>query len=78
MEEFRSVLLQCGLSHLGFYGNIFTWRNGRPGEAFVQGRLDKACATIEWKPLSPRSKVTHLQASYSDHDPIMLTTSVDT
>ena len=43
------------------------------GEAFVQDRLDIACATIERKALFPCSKVTHLQASYSDHDPIMLT-----
>ena len=78
MGEFRSVLMQHGLIDLGFYGNIFTWRNGRPGEAFVQERLDRAYATIEWRALFPCSKVTHLQASYSDHDPIMLTTSVDT
>ncbi|XP_075670014.1 uncharacterized protein LOC142639761 [Castanea sativa] len=78
MEEFQSVLLQCGLIDLGFNGNIFKWRNGRLGEAFVQERLDRACATIEWRALFPHSKVTHLQASYSDHDPIMLTTSLDT
>ena len=78
MEEFRIVLLWCGLVDLGFYGNIFTWRNGRLGEAFVQERLDRACVTIEWKALFPHSKVTHLQASYSDHDPIMLTTNVNT
>ena len=78
MEEFWSVLLQCGLVDLGFHGNIFIWRNERSGEAFVQERLDRACATIEWKALLPCSKVTHLQASYSDHDPIMFTTNMDT
>ncbi|KAK9998304.1 hypothetical protein SO802_017907 [Lithocarpus litseifolius] len=36
MEEFRTTLAQCGLSDLGFQGNIFTWRNGRPGDDFVQ------------------------------------------
>ena len=36
MKEFRKTLLHCGLIDLGFQGNIFTWRNGRPGEAFVQ------------------------------------------
>ena len=36
MEEFRSVLLHCELIDLGFNGNMFTWRNGRWGDAFVQ------------------------------------------
>ena len=49
MEEFRSTLLHCGLIDLGYRGNIFTWRNGRPGEAFAQERLDRACASIEWR-----------------------------
>lgn len=77
MEEFWSVLLYCGLVDLRFQGNSFTWRNGRHGDDFVQERLDRACATIEWRELFPHSRVVNLQASYSDHDPIMLTTQVD-
>ena len=49
MEDFRSALLHCGLINLGFIGNIFTWRNDRPGNEFVQERLDRACATIKWQ-----------------------------
>ena len=60
MEEFRSALLHCGLIDLGFNGNIFTWRNGRPGIEFVQERLDRAYANIEWRDLFPHSKVHHL------------------
>ena len=78
MEEFHNVLLQSDLIDLGFYENKFTWRNGRSGEAFVQERLDRACAAIEWRALFPSNNVVHLQASYSDHDPIMLTTNADT
>ena len=78
MEEFCNVLLQSDLIDLGFYGNKFTWRNSQSREAFVQERLDRACATIEWRALFPSSKVVHLQASYSNHDPIMLTTNADT
>ena len=74
MEEFKSVLLYCGLVDHGYQGNNFTWRNGRHGAALVQERLDRACATIEWRELFPCSRVVHLQASYLDHDPIMLTT----
>ena len=40
MEDFRTVLLHYGLIDIGFQGNIFTWRNGRHGDAFVQERLD--------------------------------------
>ena len=57
MEDFRCALLHCGLIDLGFSGNKFTWRNGRSGDAFVQERLDRACAIVEWKELFPHSKI---------------------
>ena len=63
---------------MGYQGNIFTWRNGRPGAVFVQERLDRACATIEWRELFPQATVRHLQASYLDHDTILLTLQRDT
>ena len=53
MDEFQGALLHCGLVDIGYQGNIFTWRNGRWGEAFVQERVDRACATIEWRELFP-------------------------
>lgn len=76
MEEFRSALHHCGLVDVGYQGN--TWRNGRQGEAFVQERLNRACAIIEWRKLFPQAIVRHLQASYSDHDPILLILQRDT
>ena len=72
MEEFKSTLVHCGLVDIGYQGNIFTWWNGQPGEAFVQERFDRACATVEWNELFPHAKVRHLHASYSDHGPILL------
>lgn len=77
MEDFRSALLHCGLIDLGLIGNIFTWRNGRLGNEFIQERLDRACATIEWRDMFPHSKVHHLQAAYFDHDPILIATQAD-
>ena len=74
MEEFQSVLLHCGLIDLGYDGNRFTWRNGRGSDAYVQERLDHACATTEWRDIFPNNKLYHLQVAYSDHDPIMLNT----
>ncbi|KAL0006539.1 hypothetical protein SO802_008041 [Lithocarpus litseifolius] len=53
-------------------GNQYTWNNGCLGDAFVQERLDRACASAEWRELFPHAKVSHLQASYSDHIPILI------
>lgn len=77
MEDFQSALLHCGLIDLKFIGNKFTWRNGRPGNEFVQERLDRACVIIEWQGMFLHSKVYHLQAAYFDHDPILITTQAD-
>ena len=78
MVEFQSVLLFCGLIDLGYNGYRFTWRNGRAEEAFVEERLDRACASAEWPEIHPRAKVTHLTTSYSDHDSILLDTTLAT
>ena len=74
MNNFKSTLLHCGLIDLGFTGNMFTWNNGRGADDFVQLRLDRACAIVEWRSLFPQVQVSHLQASYSDHVSILLTT----
>ena len=74
MAAFQSTLLACGLIDLGYSGYMYTWRNGREGEAFVEERLDRACASLEWSDLYPAAKVKHLTASYSDHDPIIIDT----
>lgn len=78
MQEFRETLLHSELVELGFSGNVFTWDNGRLGEDFMQERLDRACATLAWRDLFPHAKVTHIQASYLDHVPLLITTSKPT
>jgi len=40
----------------------------------VQERLDRACATVEWKEIFPTARVTHLQSTYCDHVLILITT----
>nr|POF08764.1 hypothetical protein CFP56_39247 [Quercus suber] len=64
----------CGLVDLGFVGSVFTWNNGHEGNAFVQERLDRACAMVDWREMFSHGKVTHLTASYSDHISILHTT----
>ena len=74
MQQFRATLLQCRLVDLGFQGNIYTWNNGRDGVDFVQERLDRACATVEWRDMFPQAQVRHIHAPYSDHNPILIIT----
>jgi len=64
MEAFCNTLLHCGLIDMGYWGNMFTLRNGRPWDAFVQERLDRACATLDWRERFPQVVVNHLQVSY--------------
>lgn len=74
MQQFRAALLHYGLVDLGFKGNLFTWTNGHTKDDFVQERLDKAYATTDCRDRFPQTQVTHLQAPYSGHIPILITT----
>ena len=74
MVAFQNTLLACRLIDLGYNGYMYTWQNGREGEAFVEERLDRACAFPECSELYPTAKVRQLTASYSDHDPIVIDT----
>ena len=78
MQRFHDALHDCGLTDLGYQGYPFTWHNGRQGHAFVEVRLDRACANTKWRERFPMAKITHLQLSYSDQDPIMLSTTAAT
>ena len=73
--------LRCSLSRKPFFSvalrtqdfkTTFTWQNGLPRDAFVQERLDRACATTPWQVMFPEERVFHLQVLYSNHDPILL------
>ena len=78
MLEVQSTLLFCGLIDLGYSGFLFTWQNGRFRAAYVEERLDSACASLGWSKLFPTEKVCHLTASYFDHDPILLDIATST
>ncbi|KAL5823208.1 hypothetical protein ACOSQ4_021108 [Xanthoceras sorbifolium] len=70
--NFREALDACGLQDLGFEGPLFTWCNGRVGNAFVQERLDRYVCSRDWLSLFPASYVQHLDFWKSDHRPILL------
>ena len=48
MLAFKETLLHCELRDLSYQGYPFTWRNGRPGDAFVEERIDRGCANNKW------------------------------
>lgn len=70
-------LSNLGLIDLGFHGHPFTWSNKRAGSANIQERLDRGVGNNEWISLFPYSSIFHLPAIGSDHNPIILNTSID-
>ena len=74
MLAFKETLLHCELMDLRFHGYLFTWWNGRLSVAFVELRLDRACANTVWQALFPTTKVFHQQVTYFDHDPMLRNT----
>ena len=74
MLAFKETLLHCELMDLRSHGYLFTWWNGRPSVAFVELRLDRACANTVWQALFPTTKEFHQQVTYFDHDPMLINT----
>lgn len=62
----------AGLVDLGMKGYQFTWERSRGTDAWVEERLDRVFATTAWCSLFPMAKVWSLEATCSDHLPILL------
>jgi hypothetical protein len=67
MVAFCDVLVDCGLTDLGFSGLPYTYDNGRDGDDNVKVRLDRAVACSEWRDLFGETVLHHLVSSRSDH-----------
>ena len=72
LDPFQQTFTDCGLLDLGFSRNKFRWWNGRDGEASVEERLDRVCATVDWIGLFPSFTVSHLDEKTSDYLPILI------
>ncbi|CAM8943394.1 unnamed protein product [Rhodiola kirilowii] len=72
MEQFRQVLLDCGLMDLGYQGSKFTYSNKRQGLDEVQCRLDRAVGDELWLDRYPNTVIQHLVSHRSDHCPLIL------
>lgn len=75
MTAFRETLTQCELLDLGARGPLYTWNNGKEGEAFTQERLDRVVANSKWCEQFSDVEVLDEVAITSDHTPIIITIS---
>jgi hypothetical protein len=64
-----------GLTDLGYSGNPFTWNNKRKGRHNIKERLDRGLSNKDWIMLFPNAQVKHLPATFSDHNPLLLSTT---
>jgi exonuclease III len=75
---FTRFINSMGMIDLGFSGNPYTWSNNRQGFGLIKERLDRAIASFSWIQSFPNFSVTHLPAYSSDHNPLILNTSLPT
>jgi hypothetical protein len=61
---------------LGFSGNPYTWSNHRQGLGLIKERLDRCIASLEWIHTFSNFSINHLPAHTSDHNPLILDTSL--
>lgn len=69
---FSNFINQCHLLDLGLSGFLYTWRNNREGEGYIQERLDRALATPSWRSRFKHATVEHLHSMGSDHNALPL------
>jgi hypothetical protein len=74
-NNFLDFVQSNGLIDLGYSGNPFTWNNKRQGRENLRERLDRGLSNKDWVLLFPNSHISHLPASSSNHNPILLSTS---
>ena len=72
MEQFQTVLEDCGLSDMEFLGSKYTWTNGQQGGNFMQVWLDRAVANGLGVLYLKMIEVCVLAARTSDHKPVMV------
>lgn len=70
--EFLSMIEDCGLTNLGYYGHRYTWSNGKGTCSIVWKRLDRGLANDNWLATHPATTITHLASASLDHSPLLL------
>ncbi|XP_070056982.1 uncharacterized protein [Nicotiana tomentosiformis] len=70
--DFLSMIEECGLTYLGFYGPRYTWSNGRGPCSIVCKRLDRGLVNDNWLSSFPATTITHLDSTGSDDSPLLM------
>lgn len=68
--SFRNFVSQYGLWDLQFSGNSLSWRGTRYSH-FIQSRLDRAMANLDWMEMFPAARCEYLRFEGSDHRPLL-------
>ncbi|XP_009622344.2 uncharacterized protein [Nicotiana tomentosiformis] len=70
--DFLSMMEDCELVGLGFYGPRYTWSNGKGPGSIVWKRLDRGLANDNWLVSFPTTTISHLAAASSDHSLLLM------
>jgi hypothetical protein len=71
-EAFRDCLKSCNLEDLGFKRDPYTWHNRQWDNHYIQPRLDRFCASINWSYNFSYYQNMHLLRYRPDHCLILL------
>jgi len=71
IDNFCTLVKQCGLMDLGYSGPAYTWTNKRFTTNPTFERLDRCLGDAEWCQTFPSTVIYHLPMLYSDHAPIL-------
>jgi hypothetical protein len=75
MDIFMESLEVCGLSDLGFVGDLFTWRNNsHSSDLYIRERLDCVVADAAWCARFQDFSVRNGDPRHSDHRPVIVST----
>nr|XP_016513972.1 PREDICTED: uncharacterized protein LOC107830829 [Nicotiana tabacum] len=70
--DFLSMIEDCGLTDLGYYGPRHTRSNRRGPCSIVWKRLDRGLVNDNWLTFFPGTTITHLASAGSDHSPLLM------
>lgn len=72
INGFQDTLEECDLHDMDLQGYPFTWERGHGTDNWVEIRLDRAVASSSWLSVFKDAKLTNIEVSTSDHNPILL------
>ncbi|XP_019180182.1 PREDICTED: uncharacterized protein LOC109175373 [Ipomoea nil] len=75
LRGFGETLDYCGLLQLPMEGYLYTWERGEGTEDWVEEKLDRAVATMEWRELLVEAKTVNILTRKSNHSAIFLSIS---